>query len=76
MTKTAKPTVTHLETVRSEDRFLRLEALLQVVSAMIKAEHFLPSEQSWACSDCQYAEACKAWHRNRARVSVTPNRTA
>ena len=76
VTKTAKPTVTHLETVRNEDRFLRLEALLQVVTAMVKAEHFLPSEQSWSCSDCQYAEACNTWHRNRARVSVTSNRAA
>ena len=76
VTKTAKPTVTHLETVRNEDRLLRLEALLQVVSAMVKAEHFLPSEQSWSCSDCQYAEACAAWHRSRARVSVTANRAA
>jgi CRISPR/Cas system-associated exonuclease Cas4 (RecB family) len=71
VTKAAKPTVTHLETVRDEDRFLRLEALVQVVNAMVRAEHFLPAEQSWSCSDCQYAEACKAWHRDRARVSVT-----
>ena len=76
VTKTAKPSVTHLETVRSEDRFLRLEALLGVVSAMVKAEHFLPSEQSWACSDCPYAEACAAWHRDRARVSVTLGKAA
>jgi putative RecB family exonuclease len=76
VTKTAKPTVTHLETLRSEDRFLRLEALLQVVSAMVRAEHFLPAEQSWSCSDCQYAEACAAWHRSRARVSATFSRAA
>ena len=71
VTKAAKPTVTHLETTRDEDRFLRLEALVQVVSAMIRAEHFLPAEQSWACNDCQYAEACAAWHRNRAKATVT-----
>jgi putative RecB family exonuclease len=76
VTKTLTPTVTHLVTVRDEDRFLRLEALLEVVSGMIRAEHFLPSEQSWSCSDCQYSEACAAWHRNRARVSVTVSRAA
>jgi hypothetical protein len=76
VTKTVKPTVSHLETVRDEDRFLRLLALAEVVSAMVRAEHFLPSEQSWACSDGPYAEACKAWHRNRARVAVTITRAA
>ena len=43
---------------------------------MVKAEHFLPSEQSWACGDCPYAEACAVWHRSRARASVTFNRAA
>jgi len=71
VTKTSTPAVLHLETRRDEDRFRRLEALVAGVSRLVKAECFLPSEQSFACSDCPYGEACAAWHRSRARVSVT-----
>jgi Holliday junction resolvase-like predicted endonuclease len=71
VTKTVTPAVLHLETSRDEDRFRRLEALVEVVSALVQAEHFLPSEQSFAYSDCAYAEACREWHRCRARHSVT-----
>jgi hypothetical protein len=76
VTKTATPTVVHLETARDEDRFRRLEALVEVVERLVQAECFLPSEQSFACSDCPYGEACAAWHRSRERVSVGFSRAA
>lgn len=76
VTKTATPAVMHLETGRDEDRFRRLEALVEVVERLVRAELFLPSEQSFACSDCPYAEACAAWHRCRARHSVMFSKAA
>ena len=60
-----------LETTRDEDRFRRLEALVGGVEALVRAEAFLPSEQSFACSDCPYGEACKAWHRCRTAHRVS-----
>ena len=71
VTKAARPAVVHLETTRDEDRFRRLEALVGGVEALVRAEAFLPSEQSFACSDCPYGEACKAWHRCRTAHRVS-----
>lgn len=76
VTKTATPAVLHLETTRDEDRFRRLEALVHGVERLVQAEAFLPSEQSFACSDCPYGEACAAWHRCRATRYVTMSRAA
>ena len=76
VTKTAMPAVLHLETNREEDRFRRLEALVEVVERLVQAQLFLPSEQSFACGDCPYAEACAAWHRCRARHSVMFSKAA
>jgi len=30
---------------------------------MIRAEHFLPNEQSFYCGGCPFQGACRAWHR-------------
>jgi hypothetical protein len=57
-------------TTRCQDDFLRLVELAKLAESMIAAEHFAPSEQSFYCGGCPHQEACKAWHRNRARVSV------
>lgn len=76
VTKTAMPAVMHLETGRDEDRFRRLEALVEVVDRLVRAEVFLPSEQSFACGDCPYGEACQEWHRCRARQHVTFSKAA
>lgn len=76
VTKAAAPTVSHLPTQRDEDRFLRLEALVETVTRMVRCEHFLPSEQSFACGDCPYGEACAAWHRSRARAFLPATRAA
>ena len=76
VTKTSTPAVLHLETSREEDRFRRLEALVAGVGRLVAAECFLPSEQSFACGDCPYADACKEWHQCRTRHSVTFRRAA
>jgi len=57
-------------TVRTQDQFHRMVELVRTADAMIAAGHFLPSEQSFSCSGCQYGEACRAWHRESSRVSV------
>ena len=56
--------------------YRRLEALAEIVERLVRAECFLPAEQSFACGDCPYGEACAAWHRGRARVSVGFGRAA
>ena len=55
-------------TQRSTDDFDRMVELARTSEALIAAEHFLPNEQSFYCSGCGFQEACKSWHRNRARL--------
>jgi hypothetical protein len=57
-------------TERGDDHFHRMVEQVKLVERMIAAEHFLPSEQSFYCAGCPYGEACRAWHRGRARVRV------
>ena len=57
-------------TTRDQDQFLRLVEFAKLAESMIRAEHFCPSEQSFFCGGCPHQEACKSWHRDRARVSV------
>jgi hypothetical protein len=44
--------------------------LVKAAERAIAAEVFIPNEQSYFCSGCCYADACRAWHRQAARVSV------
>ena len=57
-------------TTRNQDDFLRLAELAKLAESMIKSEHFAPNEQSFYCGGCPHQDACKAWHRERARVAV------
>lgn len=68
--KNKKPLMEHHLTRRTDDQFQRMIELLKVVESMIAAEHFLPNEHSFYCGGCPHQEACRAWHRERARVSV------
>ena len=68
--KNKTPVVEQHVTRRTEDQFHRMVELVKVVENMIAAEHWLPSEQSFYCASCPHAEACRAWHRDTARVSV------
>lgn len=67
ITKTKVPAVERYDTVRGEDQFNRLAEIVKVIGKIVSAEAFLPSDQSWACADCPYAEPCKSWHRDRRR---------
>ena len=67
VTKTKTPVVDRVETVRDPDRFQRLGETVKVMERMIRQEHFLPAEQSYACGDCPWSMACTGWHRNRCR---------
>lgn len=72
MTKTKEPSYTQNITTRCKDDFLRLSQLVSTVEKLIKADAFLPSEQGFFCGGCQYASACKAWHKKQARcISVS-----
>ena len=68
--KNKTPVVEQYITTRTPDQFLRMVELFKAVERMIAAEHFLPSEQSFYCGGCPHHAACKAWHRESARVSV------
>ncbi len=55
-------------TARTADDFSRLAVLAARIEAMVRAGHFLPSEQGFACAGCPYASECAAWHRKRGRL--------
>jgi putative RecB family exonuclease len=57
-------------TTRTVDQFHRMVELVKLAERMIQAEHFLPNENGFYCAGCPHSTACKAWHRDQARVSV------
>lgn len=68
--KNAKPVFERHETSRTADHFARMVELVKVAEKAIAAEAFIPNEQSFFCASCCYAEACRNWHHEHARVSV------
>ena len=62
ITKTKKPTVSHIHTYREPDDYARLEYLIASVQRAVSAGVFLPSETSFACSGCPYANRCQECH--------------
>ena len=64
--KNKAPVVERHITVRAPDDFQRFERLVSVADRIVRQELFYPSDQSFACSGCQYREPCKAWHRRQA----------
>jgi putative RecB family exonuclease len=68
--KNKTPVVEQHVTTRTVDQFYRMVEMVKLAEKMIAAEHFLPSEQGFYCSGCPHQEACRAWHRGAARVSV------
>ena len=68
--KNKKPVVEQHVTRREPDQFHRRVELVKRVESMIAAEHFLPNEQGFWCAGCPYREACRAWHREAAQVSM------
>lgn len=69
--KNKVPVVELNHTTRTHDDFLRLEKLVEKADQIVQHELFYPCDQSFACAGCQYAEPCKAWHRQAARKTVS-----
>jgi hypothetical protein len=67
VTKAKTPAVDRRLTIRHPDHFERLIEQVRLMEKMIRAEHFLPNDQSWACKGCPYGMACQAWHKERSR---------
>jgi putative RecB family exonuclease len=58
--KLKTPKLEHYHTVRTADQRRRFAKLASAVLAGIENKVFIP-QPSWMCSDCAYADACKAW---------------
>ena len=58
------------EVQRTPDDFERLVCLVQQAEDIVRHGVFYPSEQSNFCGGCPYQQACKAWHRQQARVTL------
>jgi PD-(D/E)XK nuclease superfamily protein len=72
VTKTKKPTYTQHSTRRTDDDFARMIHLINAVEKAVKAEVFLPNEAGYYCNGCEYASACKSWHRQQSRTLFLP----
>ena len=70
LVKNVKPVCERHVTERSGDEFARMVELVKLAERAIAAEVFIPNGQSYFCSTCCFAEACKGWHREANRVSV------
>ena len=68
ITKKKEPSYTQHYTFRNSDDFQRLNTLVKTVEKAVKAEAFLPNEQGFYCNGCQYASACKEWHRAQSKL--------
>ena len=76
VTKTKEPAYVQYPTIRTDDDFQRLSYLVGIVEKAVKAEAFFPNEQGFYCNGCQFASACKKWHRKQARTISVPNSIA
>lgn len=71
LVKNKTPVYERYYTARTADDFSRLAVLTAKIEGMVRAEHFLPSEQGFYCAGCPYAHECRSWHRKRnTSVSV------
>lgn len=76
VTKTKEPAYVQYSTIRTDNDFQRLSYLVSIVERAVKAEAFFPNEQGYFCKGCQYALACKEWHRTQARTISLPMQRA
>ena len=70
VTKTKSPVCERHSAIRDDEDFVRLGELVRVLERIVANECFHPQEGGWECANCPYANACKGWHRERARTSV------
>lgn len=66
--KNKVPVLERHTTFRLPDHFHRLAELVKVADRMVEHELFVPNEQGFYCNGCGFQSACKAWHRNRAKL--------
>jgi len=71
ITKAKTPVLESYYTIRGRDDFNRLAHLVMAVERAVKAEAFYPNESSFLCSSCCYACACKSWHRNANKTTLS-----
>ena len=71
ITKAKTPTLESHYTIRGKDDFNRLAQLVVAVERAVKAEAFYPNETSFLCGSCSYACACKTWHRNTNKTTLS-----
>ena len=71
LTKTKVPSYTQYHTTRKYDDLHRLLWLVQSIEKAIKAECFIPNQNSFCCSDCVYGSACEEWHRRQSKTIST-----
>jgi len=70
VTKTKNPACDNHYTQRTKDDLQRFVRIATAVEQAVKQEVFLPAETSFCCGDCQFASACKEWHRKSAAKHV------
>ena len=70
VTKTKNPSCDNHYTQRTKDDLQRFVRIATAIEQAVKLGVFLPAETSFGCSDCQFADACKAWHRSSAAKYV------
>ena len=68
LTKTKVPSYMQYHTTRKYDDLHRLLWLVQSIEKAIKAESFIPNQNSFCCSDCVYGSACEEWHRRQSKT--------
>lgn len=70
VTKAKNPAFESHWTRRDEDDFLRLFKLIHSVEKAVRAEVFLPADNSFSCKECAYASACRNWHRKKLKFNA------
>jgi CRISPR/Cas system-associated exonuclease Cas4 (RecB family) len=70
VTKTKEPACECHPATRDDQEFVRLGELVRVLERVAANKCFHPQEGGWECANCPYADACKGWHQERARISV------
>lgn len=66
--KNKTPVFEQHATFRVKDQFDRLAELVKLADRMVEHEVFVPNESGFYCSGCGFQGACKAWHRQQAKV--------
>ncbi len=66
--KNKTPVMERHATTRTGDQMHRFVELVKLADRIVEHELFVPNEQGFYCGGCGFQSACKAWHRNQARL--------